>query len=736
MANVKIFLFICTVVLGSFNPGLPLENLLHNQKRAPSCELTRADFRSEEGKVQSFFLSSRGKTSLLVLEGMEAFFFQGILLSAIIIYGTMYFMGRKRKEYLYFAFMNGGLSLHLLAGGRFFQSLYPQWQSSEWFHRLSLIGIVFALLFFLIFYGWYRTKPHYKRLLLWLIALTSTNLVAVLFFPFSLLSSMTNLFLCQAVLCLGAVLLEMARKIRTGTLHPLGILPGLSMLALAVLSRILFGLSPLSEIVLRFSLILLIIQQLIYHTYLSLNSFDKVRELNRNYAKANRELKSSLNRLEDQSELIQFISSRDTVTGLPNRNQFSPVFEKEINRPNGSGRLLCFVLVEWGDFKTILHRQGVQRQTEMIRIFADRMNHFCSGNDWVCRYSEDRFLLILTLEAQRVSEKIFDLYRRITTPAPLKGNDEEYVPLINMGYTLHKNGPLTQETMLRQLFAALEYGKKQPRDEPCQFNKRIEIFQKEKVKLENKLRQALKRDILEVHYQPQHDSHQYDLVGLEALMRWKDPELGIISPEEFIPLAEELGLIEEIDLYTVKTVLNQLKKWEQTDLKNVRVSINISPLNFVNPDFIEDLIALTANRGISPSRVELELTESILVYNRKQIKKNILCLKEKGFTIALDDFGTGYSSLAYLSDFPVDILKIDKAFIKDLLTDHRKKGIVNSIVAIGQALGMGIISEGVEEREEVVYLQQVGSHAIQGYVFSPALPAAQLMEYVKKSRSA
>ena len=396
--------------------------------------------------------------------------------------------------------------------------------------------------------------------------------------------------------------------------------------------------------------------------------------------------------------------------------------------------LQCFAMVEWEDFKRVLHRRGLRTQTEFIRIMADRANQFCSEREWVCRYSDDRFLFILPLREEEAPRKTEALRRLFGTP--IRKGDEEYTPKVHLGYTLVRESSIPQETLMRQLFAALDYAKKQKTGTPCCFNRSIDIFQMEKVRLEAKLKQALKRGALDIYYQPQHESWQYAVTGMEALMRWNDPDLGRVPPDEFIPLAEELGLMEEIDLYTLKKVLKQLKKWEKTELEDIRISLNISPSNFVNSDFIEKLIARTERREIDPSRLELELTETVLVYNHNQLKKNIGRLKEKGFTIALDDFGTGYSSLAYLSDFPVDVLKIDKAFVMNLLQDDRKMGIVNSIIAIGRALGMRIISEGVEEEEVLHYLRKAGSHTIQGYFFSPALSSARIKEYVRKSCTA
>ncbi|MBN2625700.1 MAG: EAL domain-containing protein [Spirochaetales bacterium] len=670
----------------------------------------------------------------IYLGGMGEFLFLGVLIATIIIYTAMFFMEKKRKEDLFFVFANMGLALWCVSNSPFISHLFPRLNSFPLLFKGSSLGLIQAETFLVLFFSYYKGKPLNRQALWGYSLLMAVTDLAVLAVPLPYLAEIREILIMETGLSLFVILTETVHKMKKNALHPGGIFPGFIMMGLLLYLR-LFTDAPLAKaVLLHLALFSLVMQQLIYHTFLSVKNYKKVREMNREYLKLNRELKDSLNRIDDQAELINFISNRDSVSGLPNKNQFSLLFEREMSRVSSDGGTLLFVLAEWQDLKDYLSRRGPEKQVDTIRRFAERAVRFCGENDRVCRYSDDRFLFILSPEKGKGGKRVKELMREINRPLKELGGD--YHPRIHMGYTLAGNRELTQEALLSQLFAALDFGKREKSSKPCRYCSRIENFRSERILLEEKFTAALREGLLEVYYQPQHESWQSELSGLEALLRWNDPDLGPVGPEEFIPLAEELGLIEEIDLYTAKSALTRMVEWTDTELSQVRLSLNISPTNFVNPLFIESLIALTRHSGISPSRIELELTETVLVYNRDQIRRNFTRLKKEGFSIALDDFGTGYSSLAYLTEFPVDVLKIDKAFITGLSGDKRKKDIVKSIIAIGYALGLRIISEGVEREEELLYLRKAGCHAIQGFYFSPPLSPAALPDYIRQIRSA
>ncbi len=666
--------------------------------------------------------------------------FLGILLSAIIIYTAMYFMGKKRKEYLYFALMNGGLFLLLLLTSPFFQALCPRFSDIPLNQKLRISALNMSFIGFILFYSHYRGSPCLPRITKTMTLLLEANILFILVSPESMLSIQKIILMPEVFLCFSFVIVQVVHKIKRRAIHPLGFFPGLILILLTLYAPAFLPTSLGCGIFLKLALIVLIMQQIIYHTHLTLNSFNRIKELNRDYARLNLRLKDSLHRIQDQSALIHFMNSYDKMTGLANRSQLNAVLSKKMSEICQDKSELCLIMTEWEDYKKTLLRYGLEQQSNILQNLADRIKDFCGDEDWACRYSDDRFLLILPLQGESAESISDGLFRELRRPLSVYGNSreakEEYIPRMSVGYTVFSDGSVSQETLLNQLFASIDHARRKGLCCPCGFGRNMDIFQMEKERLESRLEQALKKEQLEIFYQPQHDSWQYRITGMEALLRWNDPELGNMNPEDFISLAEETGLMKELDLYVLNAVLNQISRWRKTELSRIPVSLNVSPSNFADPAFIEELIDMTVSRNISPSQLELELTETILIYNHGQILSNIQRLKEVGFSVALDDFGTGYSSLAYLSDFPVDVLKIDKAFVNNLLTDKRKKGVVNSIIAIGQALGVKIVSEGVENEEELHYLRRAGCHAIQGYYFSPALPPKQMLEYIRKSLSA
>jgi diguanylate cyclase (GGDEF)-like protein len=466
-----------------------------------------------------FLYSPKRYSRMVRLKEMEDFIFQGFLFSLILIYTAMYLMGKKQKEFLFFALMNCGLSLWLLSDSQSFLDLYSLSGREDFFFRLSLIGLEIALIFSLLFIGWYKGKPYYRRLLRNATILFTTAIPLIIFLPIGVLSQYLDIARGEVLLCLSLIMTEGIQKMKKRIIIPQSLLPGFIMLTVSFIVRSFFVTPPLfSDFLLRFSLIVFVMQQFLYHTYLSLNSFNRIKELNKDYAQLNLELKDSLSRIEDQSVLIQYISSRDEITGLPNRNQFSTIFEREISNPCDKSKYLCFALVEWEDYKSFLHRKGIRVQKEVIHSFADQIRNFCTDRDWVCRYSDDRFLFMLHTEDNDKESRINKLFTTFT--APLKLKDEEYFPKINLGYTLYNGDSLTQETLLNQLFSARDYSKKQNLMAPCLYNQTIDVSLTKKALLEKKLKKALKSKILEMYYQPQHDSQNYALIGMEALLRW------------------------------------------------------------------------------------------------------------------------------------------------------------------------------------------------------------------------
>jgi EAL domain-containing protein (putative c-di-GMP-specific phosphodiesterase class I) len=298
----------------------------------------------------------------------------------------------------------------------------------------------------------------------------------------------------------------------------------------------------------------------------------------------------------------------------------------------------------------------------------------------------------------------------------------EHHSTASMGVTLFSDHENSVDELLKQADLAMYQAKAAGRNGLRFFDPEMQAVVAARASLEVDLRQGLQKDQLLLYYQPQVDGAGR-LSGAEALVRWKHPLRGLVSPAEFIPLAEETGLILPLGLWVLETACAQLANWAlRPETCGFTVAVNISAVQFRQPDFVEQVLAVLARSGANPQKLKLELTESLLLENVADIITKMTALKAEGVGFSLDDFGTGYSSLSYLKRLPLDQLKIDQSFVRDLLTDPNDAAIAKTIVALGQSLGLSVIAEGVETEEQRVLLASLGCHCCQGYLFGRPLP--------------
>jgi EAL domain-containing protein (putative c-di-GMP-specific phosphodiesterase class I) len=252
------------------------------------------------------------------------------------------------------------------------------------------------------------------------------------------------------------------------------------------------------------------------------------------------------------------------------------------------------------------------------------------------------------------------------------------------------------------------------------------------LRLESGLRRAIDQNQLVLFYQPQIDLASRRIIGAEALIRWQDPERGMISPEEFIPLAEETGLIVPIGRWVIQTACDQAKRWQNLGCPPIPIAVNISGRQFKQPAFVDMLVDIVESSGLDPQWLELEITESVVMENVDEAIMTLIDLKMRGFQLAIDDFGTGYSSLSYLKRFPISKLKIDRSFVNDIATDDNDAAIVSSIIALTKSMGLQVIAEGVETEDQVRFLVERGCLQGQGFLFSRPLPCDEFENFCKK----
>ena len=430
-------------------------------------------------------------------------------------------------------------------------------------------------------------------------------------------------------------------------------------------------------------------------------------------------------------EKIRHSAFFDDLTGLANRSLFIDRVERAITRrERGVRDDFAVVFVDLDGFSTINEGLGHLHGDKLLKVVATRIEQTVRPDDTVSRFGSDIYAVLLDPvdSAAGAIEACQRIQKVIGTPIDL--GDELVDFSASCGIVLHRAGTTAQEIM-RDADTALHRAKADAKGAHIIFDDLMYKNALSFIKRKSSMQQALNDGVFEVYYQPIVDVQTERLVSMEALIRWPHPTEGLVSPVEFIPIAERTGLILPLGEYVLRAVCNQISCWNRHGIGGFRVAVNLSARQFENnvPDLVGGIIRET---GISPQSLALEITEGIAM---KNVDQNIRMLKELralGLSISIDDFGTGYSSLAYLKRFPLNTLKIDRSFIQDITQNTDDQEITRAIIAMGQNLGLKVLAEGVETEEQVAILRDSGCDYIQGYFYSRPLPAAQLAKYLKQ----
>ena len=420
----------------------------------------------------------------------------------------------------------------------------------------------------------------------------------------------------------------------------------------------------------------------------------------------------------------------DSLTGLPNRSLLGDRMRQAMAHAKRTERILAVLFLDLDGFKQINDQYGHASGDELIREIAARLVNSVRAEDTVARLGGDEFVVIIAnlgrseigevaKIAALVAEKI-----RTALSNPFHFENSEVLITPSIGISLYPSDADNPEDMIKGADAALHHAKSQGRNNYQFYAEQMNKLTLERLSLQNDLRKALERNELEVHYQPQVDIGSGFVTGMEALMRWRHPVQGWISPVKFIPLAEETGLILSLGEWLMKTVCAQMKVWQMAGLldETQRISINVSPRQFRQGDFSKMIEKILEETALSANRLELEMTEGMLMHNTESTLAMLNQLKHLGVKLSLDDFGTGYSSLSYLKRFPLDVLKIDQSFVRDITDDPNDAAIVAAIIAMARSLKLKVIAEGVETSDQFSHLKDQGCHGFQGYYFSEPLP--------------
>jgi len=437
-------------------------------------------------------------------------------------------------------------------------------------------------------------------------------------------------------------------------------------------------------------------------------------------------------------ERIAELAFYDPLTHLPNRTLLKDRLKQVMTASNRSENFNAMLFLDLDQFKTLNDTFGYENGDMLLLQVAQRLISCVREGDTVARLGGDEFVVVLANmngNADEVAKQTEIIGKKILADLtrPYQLGDVDHPSTTSIGATLFRGHEATIDVLLKQAELAMYKSKASGRNTFHFFDQAMETAVVERVAMETGMRKAILENQFLLHYQAQVVGDRATVKGAEVLVRWQHPQRGMVSPAEFIPLAEETGLILPLGLWVMETACTQLAVWaRQADMAHLTLAVNVSAHQFRQADFVEQVLAVLKNTGANPQRLKLELTESLLVQNVEDIIEKMAALKTLGVSFSLDDFGTGYSSLSYLKRLPLDQLKIDQSFVRDILDDQNDAAIAITIVALAQSLGLEVIAEGVETATQRDFLASSGCHAYQGYFFSRPLPVADFEAFSRR----
>jgi len=434
-------------------------------------------------------------------------------------------------------------------------------------------------------------------------------------------------------------------------------------------------------------------------------------------------------------EQVKHLAFHDPLTNLPNRLLFSDRLTLAVAQAHRHNQRLAVLFLDLDRFKVINDSLGHSVGDELLRQVAERIQEYVREGDTVARLGGDEFTLLvpgITAEedAAKIARKICEA---IHDPFWIDGR--ELFVTTSMGVAVYPSDGHDAETLVRNADSAMYRAKEQGRDNYQLYTPAMNAKAVERLSLESRLRQAVANDELELHFQPFFDLKTTQILGAEALLRWRHPELGLIPPGEFIPIAELSGLIVPIGEWVLRTACAQARKWHEKGYVGLTVSVNLSSRQFQQADLVSQVTSALAETGLEPDKLDLEITESNAMQNAEQSINTLRGLKKQGVRISMDDFGTGYSSLNYLKRFPIDRIKLDQSFVRDLPGDKDDAAIAMAVIAMGRSLELIVIAEGVETEEQLAFLKDRDCDQLQGFLFSRPLPAEAFETFLREGRS-
>jgi diguanylate cyclase (GGDEF)-like protein len=443
---------------------------------------------------------------------------------------------------------------------------------------------------------------------------------------------------------------------------------------------------------------------------------------------ANLSLHEALAEVRMAEEKIKDLAYHDPLTALPNRLVFTDRLALAVNQAQRQGSRLAVLFLDLDHFKVINDSLGHSLGDRLLQEVAARLTGCLRAGDTVARLGGDEFTLLLPgvqgpAEAERVASKVLDTLRE---PYRLEGR--ELFATASMGISLYPDDGEDADTLVRNADAAMYRAKEQGRDSYRLYAPRMNELATERLALESAFRRALANDELVLHYQPLVEIESGRLHGVEALLRWRHPERGLLWPSDFLAMAEASGLILPVGPWVLRTACAQAQAWHGQEMRELRMAVNVSARQFQQPDLAEHVRRALRETGLPAPCLELEITETNAMHNTEATLHTFAQLKALGVRISIDDFGIGYSSLGTLKRLPIDALKIDRSFIRDITTDPDNAAIVTAVIAMAHTLKLQVVAEGVDTEEQLAFLRGHGCDLMQGHLFGPAAPAEECGE--------
>jgi len=430
---------------------------------------------------------------------------------------------------------------------------------------------------------------------------------------------------------------------------------------------------------------------------------------------------------------IEHLATHDPLTGLPNRNMFSELLQQQINNARRyPDQAFAILFIDLDRFKTVNDNFGHHMGDALLRDIGERISRPLRSSDIVARLGGDEFVVLLhKIKDRHRARKVAGwILERLSTPIYLK--QHEFLISASIGVSIFGEDAHDEETLMKHADTAMYAAKEAGRNNVCCYSSDLHHHAQEQASLALALRHALQREELEVYYQPKVELKTGRVTGVEALLRWHHPELGQVSPERFIPIAEDNGLILPISDWVLETGLQQLRDWDEMGLPALNIAVNLSARQFSDPNLARNVVSKLRQYEIDAHRLELELTESMVVQDPAHAISVMRSIQESGARLALDDFGTGFSSLGQLRHYPIDTLKIDRTFVQELAEDKQDQAISRAIIAMGKTLGLTVVTEGVETEVQVTFLKQHHCDQIQGYHISRPVPQGRFIAWYRQ----